>query len=206
MQNFHGMELCWGGDMTGAEMVSQMQNAYVPSLIRRSSVWTFKAGKSVCLLREPGGAVWVLQEYTKAVDPSLTPDNLDSLGKKYKTLGFDLSADKVAAYGRHVDPTGEVSSDDLRAGRHQATRIKACPRTRSDVVATVLGLPRKKRCPTTWQSADLAIDLTEPAGATRSICESKQLESSPHNWLPHPALLYLQLTGEAAKCWHWPTC
>jgi UDP-N-acetyl-D-galactosamine dehydrogenase len=36
-------------------------------------------------------------------------------GKKYKTLGFDLSADKVAAYGRHVDPTGEVSSDDLRA-------------------------------------------------------------------------------------------
>jgi hypothetical protein len=63
-----------------------MQSAYVPSLIRRSSVWTFKAGRSVCLLREPGGAVWVLQEYTKAVDPSLTPDNLDSLGKKYKTL------------------------------------------------------------------------------------------------------------------------
>ncbi|MEO7852098.1 MAG: nucleotide sugar dehydrogenase [Rubrivivax sp.] len=36
-------------------------------------------------------------------------------GKKFKTLGIDLSADKVAAYGRHVDPTGEVSSDDLRA-------------------------------------------------------------------------------------------
>ncbi len=36
-------------------------------------------------------------------------------GKKYRTYGFDLSAEKVAAYGRHVDPTGEVSSDDLRA-------------------------------------------------------------------------------------------
>ena len=36
-------------------------------------------------------------------------------GKKYKTLGFDLAADKVAAYARHVDPTGEVSSADLRA-------------------------------------------------------------------------------------------
>jgi UDP-N-acetyl-D-galactosamine dehydrogenase len=36
-------------------------------------------------------------------------------GKKYRTLGFDLSAEKVAAYGRFVDPTGEVSSDDLRA-------------------------------------------------------------------------------------------
>ena len=76
-QNFHGVELRWGGDMTGAEMVSQMRDAYVPSLIRRSTVWTFKAGKSVCLLREPDGAVWVMQEYTKAVDPSLTPDNLE---------------------------------------------------------------------------------------------------------------------------------
>ncbi len=81
-QNFHGVELRWGGDMTGAEMISQMQNAYVPSLIRRSTVWTFKAGKSVCLLREPDGAVWVLQEYTKAVDPSLTPDNLNDVGRQ----------------------------------------------------------------------------------------------------------------------------
>jgi UDP-N-acetyl-D-glucosamine/UDP-N-acetyl-D-galactosamine dehydrogenase len=39
-------------------------------------------------------------------------------GKKYKTLGFDLAADKVAAYGRHIDPTGEVSSDNLRAAVH----------------------------------------------------------------------------------------
>jgi UDP-N-acetyl-D-galactosamine dehydrogenase len=36
-------------------------------------------------------------------------------GKKFKTLGFDLAADKVAAYGRYVDPTGEVSSADLKA-------------------------------------------------------------------------------------------
>ncbi len=36
-------------------------------------------------------------------------------GKKFTTLGFDLSAQKVEAYGRHVDPTGEVSGDDLRA-------------------------------------------------------------------------------------------
>ncbi len=36
-------------------------------------------------------------------------------GKKYRTLGFDLSAEKVEAYRRHVDPTGEVSSEDLKA-------------------------------------------------------------------------------------------
>ena len=54
-------------------------------------------------------------------------------GKKFKTLGFDLSAEKVAAYGRHVDPTGEVSTEDLRAasavalqhrpGRHRRGRF-----------------------------------------------------------------------------------
>jgi len=40
-------------------------------------------------------------------------------GKKHETLGFDLSAEKVNAYARHVDPTGEVSGEDLRA----ATRL-----------------------------------------------------------------------------------
>ncbi|HMW52645.1 MAG TPA: nucleotide sugar dehydrogenase, partial [Rhodocyclaceae bacterium] len=39
-------------------------------------------------------------------------------GKKMKTVGFDLSAEKVAAYGRFVDPTGEVSTDDLQAAVH----------------------------------------------------------------------------------------
>jgi UDP-N-acetyl-D-galactosamine dehydrogenase len=36
-------------------------------------------------------------------------------GKKHPTIGFDLSAAKVDAYRRHVDPTGEVSTADLKA-------------------------------------------------------------------------------------------
>jgi len=36
-------------------------------------------------------------------------------GKRYRTLGFDLAADKVSAYKRHVDPTGEVATADLKA-------------------------------------------------------------------------------------------
>ena len=39
-------------------------------------------------------------------------------GKKYPTIGFDLSVEKVEAYKRHVDPTGEVSDEDLKAARH----------------------------------------------------------------------------------------
>jgi len=40
-------------------------------------------------------------------------------GKKFETIGFDLSAHKVQSYRGFCDPTGEVSSADLRA----ATRL-----------------------------------------------------------------------------------
>ena len=36
-------------------------------------------------------------------------------GKKIPTIGFDLNAAKVDSYRKHVDPTGEVSSADLKA-------------------------------------------------------------------------------------------
>jgi UDP-N-acetyl-D-glucosamine/UDP-N-acetyl-D-galactosamine dehydrogenase len=36
-------------------------------------------------------------------------------GKKFRTLGLDMAADKVAAYKNCIDPTGELSRDDLRA-------------------------------------------------------------------------------------------
>jgi len=36
-------------------------------------------------------------------------------GKKYKTIGFDLSTAKIESYKRHVDPTGEVSTENLKA-------------------------------------------------------------------------------------------
>ena len=39
-------------------------------------------------------------------------------GKKMPTLGLDLSTDKVASYRSHIDPTGEVSTQDLQAATH----------------------------------------------------------------------------------------
>ncbi|HZP87196.1 MAG TPA: nucleotide sugar dehydrogenase, partial [Burkholderiales bacterium] len=36
-------------------------------------------------------------------------------GKKYRTIGFDISEEKVAAYAKGRDPTGEVSTEELRA-------------------------------------------------------------------------------------------
>ncbi len=42
-----------------------------------------------------------------------------AFGKKFRTIGFDLSEHKVANYRKFVDPTGEVSSEELKA----ATRL-----------------------------------------------------------------------------------
>ena len=36
-------------------------------------------------------------------------------GKKRKTVGFDLSPAKIESYRRFVDPTGELSGEELRA-------------------------------------------------------------------------------------------
>jgi UDP-N-acetyl-D-galactosamine dehydrogenase len=36
-------------------------------------------------------------------------------GKRYRTIGFDLSEEKVAAYRRHTDPTGEVTREEFKA-------------------------------------------------------------------------------------------
>jgi UDP-N-acetyl-D-galactosamine dehydrogenase len=35
-------------------------------------------------------------------------------GKRYKTIGFDLSESKINCYLKHCDPTGEVSSEDFK--------------------------------------------------------------------------------------------
>ena len=40
------------------------------------------------------------------------------LGKRFVVHGVDRSEEKVAAYRGHVDPTGEVSTGDLRAAKH----------------------------------------------------------------------------------------
>jgi UDP-N-acetyl-D-galactosamine dehydrogenase len=36
-------------------------------------------------------------------------------GKKFRTIGFDLSVKKIEAYKQFIDPTGELNTDSLRA-------------------------------------------------------------------------------------------
>ena len=73
--NFDGVNLLYGGEMTAAEMMAQMAKAYSPNLIYRNSNWIWH-----------NGTVWVMQEYTKDVDPSLSLDTLHQVGGKLKNL------------------------------------------------------------------------------------------------------------------------
>ncbi len=36
-------------------------------------------------------------------------------GKKFDTIGYDLSVAKIESYRKYHDPTGEISSEDLRS-------------------------------------------------------------------------------------------
>lgn len=39
-------------------------------------------------------------------------------GKKFETIGYDLSQSKIDSYRRFCDPTGELSAEELRAATH----------------------------------------------------------------------------------------
>jgi UDP-N-acetyl-D-galactosamine dehydrogenase len=62
-------------------------------------------------------------------------------GKKYRTLGFDLSAQKVAAYRDCIDPTGEVSSADLRAATQLACHTDPSVIAEADFIVVAVPTP-----------------------------------------------------------------
>jgi len=49
-----------------------------------------------------------------------------AFGKRFKTIGYDLSATKVAAYQAFCDPTGEVSAEELRTATQLECTTDPC--------------------------------------------------------------------------------
>ncbi|HQU47810.1 MAG TPA: nucleotide sugar dehydrogenase [Casimicrobiaceae bacterium] len=62
-------------------------------------------------------------------------------GKRYPTIGFDLSSEKVDAYRRHVDPSGEVDSTDLRAASMLTVTTDPRELARADVIVVAVPTP-----------------------------------------------------------------
>jgi UDP-N-acetyl-D-galactosamine dehydrogenase len=60
-----------------------------------------------------------------------------AFGKKYRTIGFDLSESKIESYRCHIDPMGEIESADLEAARLRLSTDPAILREADFVVIAV---------------------------------------------------------------------
>lgn len=64
-----------------------------------------------------------------------------AFGKAFPTIGFDVSAEKVDHYRRHVDPTGEVSSEELRAASKLAVTTDPAQLAAADIIVVAVPTP-----------------------------------------------------------------
>ncbi|MDP2879955.1 MAG: nucleotide sugar dehydrogenase [Azonexus sp.] len=62
-------------------------------------------------------------------------------GKKFRTIGFDLSQAKIDSYQHHIDPTGEVSTEDLMAATQLTVSTDATTLREADFVIVAVPTP-----------------------------------------------------------------
>src|SRR5690349_16525921 len=62
-------------------------------------------------------------------------------GKKRQTIGYDLSGSKVESYRQWTDPTGEVSSDDLKAAAQLVVTTDPAELAQADYVVIAVPTP-----------------------------------------------------------------
>ncbi len=106
-------------------------------------------------------------------------------GKQYRTIGFDISAAKVDAYQRHVDPTGELSRDDLAAATLLEATTEAAKLREADFVVVAVPTPIDEAHQPDFgplinasvlvgrnlkQGATVVFESTVYPGATEEIC------------------------------------
>ncbi|OON59489.1 GDP-mannose dehydrogenase [Massilia sp. KIM] len=81
-------------------------------------------------------------------------------GKKGRTIGFDLSSAKIENYKNFIDPTGEVSTEQLKASRHLEVTTDPAMLAQADYIIVAVPTP-----------VDIAHnpDFTPLIGASKSV-------------------------------------
>jgi len=81
-------------------------------------------------------------------------------GKKVRTIGFDLSVSKTENYKKFIDPTGEVSTEQLQAARHLEVTTDPAMLAAADYIIVAVPTP-----------VDIAHvpDFTPLIGASKSV-------------------------------------
>ena len=118
-------------------------------------------------------------------------------GKRFRTLGVDLSGEKVAAYCRQVDPTGEVSTDDLRAATQLTCHTDPSVIREADFVIVAVPTPvgaahqpdltplvKASESVGTFlkRGATVVYESTVYPGATEEVCIPVLEQRSGMNW------------------------
>ncbi|MFH1659335.1 MAG: nucleotide sugar dehydrogenase [Pseudomonadota bacterium] len=62
-------------------------------------------------------------------------------GKKFRTIGFDLSQAKIDSYKHYIDPTGEVSTEDLKSATQLTVSTDASTLREADFVIVAVPTP-----------------------------------------------------------------
>jgi UDP-N-acetyl-D-glucosamine/UDP-N-acetyl-D-galactosamine dehydrogenase len=62
-------------------------------------------------------------------------------GKRFRTIGLDLSEEKIQSYKRHTDPTGEVSTAELKAAHRLLPTTDAAALRDADFVVVAVPTP-----------------------------------------------------------------
>lgn len=118
-------------------------------------------------------------------------------GKVMPTVGFDISAGKVAAYRQGIDPTGEVTQVDLVASTHLKYTNDASDLAVADVVIIAVPTPvndarlpdfgpliaaSRAIGPHLKQGAIVVYESTVYPGATEEICIPELEHASGKKW------------------------
>lgn len=92
------------------------EKPYQDTVIDRSTLYRFDAGKPTFQLTSPDGSVYVMQSYAQIVDPKLTYANLPTLGAKLKLPAGWTYAMKTPAQELLLAADGKatVLQDDLK--------------------------------------------------------------------------------------------
>jgi UDP-N-acetyl-D-glucosamine/UDP-N-acetyl-D-galactosamine dehydrogenase len=62
-------------------------------------------------------------------------------GRRYRTIGYDLSEEKIANYSNFCDPTGEVSTEDLKAASRLTVSNQPEVLAEADVIVVAVPTP-----------------------------------------------------------------
>src|SRR2546421_200645 len=121
-----------------------------------------------------------------------------AFGKAFRTIGFDLSAEKVENYRRYIDPTGEVSGEDLRAAAQLTVTTDPAQLAAADIIVVAVPTPvdsvrRPDFGPLVSASttvgkhmkngATIVYESTVYPGATEEVCIPVLERNSGMKWL-----------------------